>query len=421
MVCVMGPLHFAGSAIAGGKLGEALPNLAPEALWGSLERGVEQTAKLAGVKPRDVEGLLPMGELRAAVEQIGLSYRVAVHSWGVHAGHVGGLLRGLTDLTVDGRPPDSSIGLMRVARKLSRDKAIAAPLQNFADDIARWQELLLRCRNALDEDAGGLARAYRRRRILQIGAIALSALAMVGAIFYLVVVQRARARLEAALTGADPCAARAIDAGDLAQGSAAQRSEVAARLGACEVEGARKERELTEQKRREEQEREAERRRAELDARCEALAGRLAAGQIASEDEALAGRGVALLRRVRDKTLEPQDLGPDDPALPCSGARGEDRILDAFATAAVASVWRWATVADPSPKAREALSKRGAELPERARTMLGVRAVETSKKAIMAGDAASLARARRLCDFADALGAPTGQPCQAARNIDAEK
>lgn len=421
MVCVLGPLNFAGSCIAAGKLGEALPQLSPEALWGSLERGVEQTAKLAGVRPRDVEGLLPLQELRASVEQIAASHRVAVHAWGVHAGHVGGLLKGLTDLTVDGRPPDSSVGLMRVSRKLSRDKAIAVPLQNFADDIARWQELLLRCRAALDEDAGGLTRAYRRRRALQIGAVALSALGVLGAIFYLLVVQRARARIDEALAASDPCAARAIDPGDLGQSSASQRSTIAERLRACDERAAQAEREREAQRRREEQEREAQRRRAELDARCDALAGRIVAGELSSDDESFAGGGAGLLRRIRDKALDPADLGPEDPPLPCGGARGEDRIIAAYGDAAIASVWRWATTVDPSPRAREILAKRSGELTERARTMIAVRAVETAKKAIMAGDAPSLARAGRLCDLADALSSPTGQPCQAARELAGKK
>ncbi|EYF03701.1 Hypothetical protein CAP_5312 [Chondromyces apiculatus DSM 436] len=417
MTCVMGPLQFAGSCIQSGKLQEALPHLDPQALWGSLERGIAQTAALAGVNPGDVESLLPMGELRACIEQLTGSYRMAAHAWSVHAGHLGGLLKGLTDLTVDGRPPDSSVGLMRVARKLSRDKAVAAPLQHFADDIGRWQELLLHARNALDQDAGGLLRAYRRRRVRKLMAVCLPALLVIAGVLYLLSMQRARARLDSMLADADPCIARSITPADVERGSAAQRNAVTERLRVCDEQITRQAREREEQQRREAQARESERLRTEREARCDALATRMETGKLSGDDESFEGAPAGLLRRIQTRTLTPADFGPEGPALPCTRTPGEARLFRAFADAAFSSVWTWVTVVDPSPTARNALARRSADMPERARTVLGLRAVETARKAIMAGDPTLLTRAQRLCDFAEALTAVTGQPCQAARAL----
>jgi hypothetical protein len=396
---------------------QGLQELAQDALWGSLQRGIEQTAKLAGVEPRDVASLLPMAELTACAARLGQAHGAAMRAWTIHAGQIGGLMSGVADLTVDGRPPDPSLCLERIAKKVRRDSAFSEPLLALAGEVAQWQELIDRCRARLDEGGGELARAYRRRRLRNLLAVSISTLVVVLALSLMAYVGAARTRIDAVLESADPCAVRAIAETDLSRSSSAQRRAIEERSRACDEVLARQAREREERERREAQAREEERRRAERDARCDGLAGRLVAGELSADDEALAGGGAALLRRVRDKALLPEDLGPEGPDLPCLGARGGDRVLAAFAEAAVASFWSWAPLADPSDRARDALARRSADLSERAKVMISVRALETSKRAITAGDPASIRRALRLCAFAQAIGAPMGQPCAAVSEL----
>src|SRR5437868_1931045 len=103
--CALGPLNYAGSLIMARRVPEGLRELAPEALLGGFARGVEETARIAGVSPRDVEAILPTAELRDVGRNLITSQRAAIAAWDVHAGRIGGLLEGVADPTVDGRAP----------------------------------------------------------------------------------------------------------------------------------------------------------------------------------------------------------------------------------------------------------------------------------------------------------------------------
>ncbi len=416
LTCALGPVNYAGACIQGSKMPQGIQELAPEGLWGGVQRGIDQTAKLAGVHPRDVESLLPIGELRACLQRVAHAQHAALQAWGVYAGQLGGLLQGIADLTVDGRAPDASECLARLAGKVRRDRPFSEPLQALSDEIGRWQELLARCRALLD-DGGALARAYQRRRLRNALAIGLSIGLVIAGAAVLLIIRAARARVEAALAIPDPCAVELLPPGAADRGSSDQRRRVTERLAACADLRAKAAREAEEKRRAEERAREEQRRREERDARCEALASRLAEGRLSPEDEAVAGGGAELLRRIVDKKVTPRDLSPESPSLPCDGARGGDRVRAAFADAAVATVWTWVASVDPSDTTREVLRARADELPIRARVMIGMRAIDGSKRAIRAGDQESLARAARLCAFGDALRAPLGQPCDAVKEM----
>ena len=416
LTCSQGPVNYAGACIQGSRMPLGIQELAVEGLWGGVQRGIAQTARLAGVNPRDVESLLPMAEIRASLQRVGACQQAALQAWSINAGHLGGLLQGIADLTIDGRAPDACECLARVARKVRRDRPFAEPIQALSEEIGRYQDLLIRCRGLLDE-GGALARAYKRRRLRNALAIGVSIGLAIAAVGVLLILRAARARIDTALASPDPCAVSALPESDVDRGSAEQGRLVAERLTTCSDLRARKEREAEEQRRKEEREREEQRRRAELDVKGDALAAHLAEGRLVPDDEALANDGGDLLRRILEKKLRPSDLGPESPALPCVGAKGGDRVRAAFAEASLATVWTWIASFDPSDVTREALAARGDDLPLRARLMIGMRAADTSRRAILAGDSTGLLRAQRMCLFGAAVGAPIGRPCKAVKEM----
>ncbi|WP_437961459.1 hypothetical protein WME76_18660 [Sorangium sp. So ce119] len=418
LTCAMGPLHHAGTCIQGSRVPEGLRELAPEGLLGGFQRGIDQAAKLAGVRREDVERLLPMSEVRDAIERLGESQTEAVVAWDVYAGRIGGLLEGVAEVTNHGQAPDVSECLERLANKVRRDPPFAEPLQMLADDVAHWHAMIGRCRKLLDESGGGaLAKAYRRRQLRKIATIAASALVIVAALSVIVRVQTARARVDAALARPEVCAVRDIAQDDLGRATGEQQRRAAARAEACAAIEAREAREREERQRAEEKAREEQRLRAERDERCAALAVRFKAGAFSDDDGKLAGVQGDLLRRIAGRRLTAADVGPSGPALPCDGARGGDELRAAFVEALIASAWAWVPSADPGPRLGELLAARRAELPPRARTMLSVRTAQETKRAIVSGDPAALGRASRLCALTAALEIASGPACGALARL----
>ncbi|MEP7123692.1 MAG: hypothetical protein ABJE95_22380, partial [Byssovorax sp.] len=208
-----GPVNYAGQCILSSRVADGLRELTPDSLYGGFRRGVEESAKRVGVGTADVERLLPMSEIHALVTRLTLSQQRAVEAWNLHAGHIGGLLKGVADLTADGRAPDVGLCLDRLARKVMRDRELADPLRALAVDVGEWQDMIARCRDLLD-DGSVLERAYRMRRVRRILAIAGLAAVIVGALGVVLWVRAARVRIDAVLAGGDPCVAATIDPGD---------------------------------------------------------------------------------------------------------------------------------------------------------------------------------------------------------------
>jgi hypothetical protein len=272
-----GPVHYAGQCILSSRVADGLRELTPDSLYGGFRRGMEDSAKRVGVGTGDVERLLPMDQVRSLVKRLTVSQHNAVEAWKLHAGHMGGFLKGVTDLTADGRAPDVGLCLDRLAKKVTRDRELAEPLRALATDVGEWQDIIARCRDILD-DGGALERAYRMRRLRGVLVVVGLVVVVVVALVAVLMVRAARVRVDEILAAADPCAASTIDAGDARRASSDQRRRLEARSSECT---ARREREASEREAarlREERDRAEQLRKKELEEKCASLATHLEAG-----------------------------------------------------------------------------------------------------------------------------------------------
>lgn len=405
-----GPVNYAGNCILASKVTEGLRELTPESLVGGLERGVSQAAARVGVSASEVERLLPMVELRTIAARIGLSQKNATLAWEAHAGHVGGLLKGVADLTTDGRAPDTGLCLERLATKVSRDADLALPLEALAADVRRWQDLIARCRDILD-DGAVLAKAYKRRQLRRVLLATVPAMVAGLALSLALWIRAAQARVEDALAGSDACAALDIPPEDLARSSSSQKKKAEERKAMCATQREREARERKSAEEREARAREAEQKKQARETGCAALASHIEAGKILPEDEATVGESLGLMRRIAKGALSPSDYGPDDAPLPCGDTKAGPSIAAAFDRALIAAPAAWANAPDPSRQARAALEKHADELPSAPKQVIAQRADALAKKALLFGDAGVQERAVRLCALKDALGLHGGGYC----------
>jgi hypothetical protein len=413
LVGASGPVNYAGQCILSSRVADGLRELTPDSLYGGFHRGVEESAKRVGVGTADVERLLPMVEVKNLVTRLTLSQQRAVEAWNLHAGHIGGLLKGVADLTADGRAPDVGLCLDRLAKKVMRDRELADPLRALAVDVGEWQDLIARCRDLLD-DGGALERAYRLRRVRRVLAVAGLAGIIVGALGVVLWVRAARVRLDEVLAAADPCVASAIDPGDARRASSDQRRRLEARSGECTAQRDRAAKELEIARVREEKAREDLRLAKELEQKCDALASHVDTGSLTPDDAAFAGARAPLLRRMAQGALESADFGPTDPDFPCAGSPSAARLDAAFTRAVLASPARWANADDPSKLVTAMLIAHVADLPGSAKQVVARRADDLAKKALIIGVPGLLPRAIRLCQLKDALGIRGGSFCAGA-------
>jgi hypothetical protein len=410
IVGALGPVNYAGACILASRVPEGLRELSSESLFGGLQLGIKQSAKRVGVGVADVERLLPMSEIRTLVARIGFSQKNAALAWDMHAGQVGGFLKGIADLTSDGRAPDVGLCLERLAKKVSRDPELAEPLQALSVDISNWQDVIARCRDILD-DGKALATAYQRRRtrqiLLAIVPAVIAVLALAGGLW----VRAAQVRIDEALSLPNPCAVNDLPSSDLARSSLSQKQKVEEHRLSCQAEREREELARKEATRREAEASEAERQRSQRETRCQALASHLTSGKLLPTDEVFADDKAALLQRIAKRALEPADFGPEDPALPCSDTPSGGLIGEAFSRAVIAVPSAWANAPDPSAFVRATLIKHVRQLPSSPKQVLAYRADETAKKALIVGGPGLLERAVRLCDLKEGLGIRGGRYC----------
>jgi hypothetical protein len=351
-----------------------------------------------------------MSEIRTIAARIGFSQKNATLAWDMHAGQVGGFLKGIADLTADGRAPDVGLCLERLARKVSRDPELAEPLQALAVDISSWQDVIARCRDILD-DGKALANAYQRRRTRQILLAIVPAVIAVIALAVGLWFRAAQVRIDAALSLPDPCAVNDLPSSDLARSSLSQKQKVEEHRISCEAQREREELARKEAVKREAEASEAERQRRSRETKCETLASHLTSGKLLPSDEVFADDKAALLQRIAKRALEPADFGPEDPALPCGDTPSGVRIEEAFSRAVIAVPSAWANAPDPSAFVRATLVKRARELPSSPKQVLAFRADDTAKKALIVGGPGLLERAVRLCDLKQSLGIRGGRYC----------
>lgn len=406
--CSLGPLNYAGGCILSSKFVEGLNELSSDNLYGGLRRGIEETAKQAGVGVADVERLLPMNDVKAAAARLDAAQKGAVTAWQMYAGHLGGLMKGVADLTVDGRAPDVSQFLARLAKKVVRDRPLSEPLQALADAVAQWLDLVEACGDRIG-DGGELAAAYRRRKLRRVGAIVAAGVLVAGSAGFALWIGAVRGRVDKALANADPCAASAIDPGDLSHASSAQQKRADELRAACDDTKKREAEAKAEAEKREAEAREKERVKKEREARCDALAQHLAAGALAAEDEATAGPKAALLGRVAKGSIDRADLVETE--LPCADTPAGAKIADAFGAAIAATPTAWARVEDISDRAFAVLVAKKDALPGSPKQVLADHADRYARKAILSPDDAVRARALKLCKLKDELGVPGGKYC----------
>ncbi len=401
--CAFGPLNYAGSLVMASRVPEALNELTPENLHGGLMRGVDETAKLAGVRPNDVNGLLPLAEIDAAARSLGASQRAALDAWHRHAGSIGGLLTGVADLTHDGRVPDVPLCLERLAKKVSRDKEFAAPLRALAADVERWQDLMTRSTELLD-DGGVLARAYRMRRIRTVAAGVVLGLAIAITVTFMLRVRAAHQRVEDKLLAAanTPCAVEGITTDELEHGTSEQNERAASMKNAC---SAAREREAKAKAEREAKETADKAARAAREARersCASLEAHVSSASLDASDRETAGAAAPLLERISKRELTADDLGPNDPDLPCKDAPAGAALGEAFAGAVMKGPW--AAGGPLGPAARAAIVKHAGDLSVAQRVNFSKHADTIAKLAIVGGKTDLMSQAATQCALAGDLG-----------------
>jgi hypothetical protein len=416
LIGAMGPVNYAGGCILSSRVPEGLRELTPDSLYGGFTRGVEASAKRVGVPTREVERLLPMAEMQAAIRRVAVSQQNAEAAWKLYAGQIGGLLKGVADLTADGRAPDVQLCLERLAKKLVRDKPLSEPIQALAADVGHWVDLVYRCRDLLD-DGSVLERAYRRRRnlrLLLIGGASLVLLLVLGGMGWVIA---GRATVNKAIAEADPCAVDALSPADLTRASADQKQRVQERSQACKDGKLREEQAKEEQRRKEAQAREQERLRTEHETKCASLAAHLDAGALAPDDEATAGESAAFLKRIAAGALSLTDVGPKDPAFPCGDTPSGAKISASFVKAVMAVPASWARAEEPSAELSRLLGEHSAELPASLKQVVAKRADAAAKKALLVGTPLLVSRGLKQCALRTAIGLPVGSTCATMMSI----
>jgi len=412
----IGPLNAAGHSIMARRVAGGLAELDGQFLLAAVVRGIANVADVTGLPRKYVANMLPMAELQTVADRIAANQRTAVQQWDVHTGHVGGLLEGVADLTIDMRPPDASLCLLRVSRKMQMDKALRVPLQELSEDLDLWRQMLETCRVLID-DGHSLRNAYRQRRVLRLGvaAAALLAFAIVGV--WVARVKLARGRVATIIEMDDPCAVETIADPDLAKASGKQEQQVSERRESCH-QRREQERRVEEERRLEEERRQAEerKRQARLDA-CTKIAKDVVDGGPVDTTAIDAGQHGPLLQRIAMGKLEPTDVTSDLASLPCTDTEASAAIGAAYGRAAFASAGMWMTRYTLSNSARELIIKGKAGLGQREGKVFAQHVETLAKKSLRTGDDESIARAKVLCELKEALELPVRQHCRAAISL----
>jgi hypothetical protein len=363
-----------------------------------------------------VTRLLPFDELRPLVERIEQNQRTATEQWQVHTGHVGGLLAGVADLTVDGRPPDIGLCLLRLSKKMKRDKPLALPLHALSEDLDRWQLMLTHCRDAIN-NGRDLVEAYRRRRIVRAVAAATTLVVLSVILFWAYSRQLARGRVDGKLDASDPCAVEDIQEDDLARASSDQLARVENKQEQCEE--LREEERRAEQARRKEAERKAaeEKKRREHLAQCDKLADHIEAGTFGSGDEVVSAGGADLLRRVAHGRLTKADVAAELPVMTCAGTPAGDRIALAIAAQVVVQGPYWLTLVSPSTSMAKLLTEQWAKLSAEQQKLFDGHVEELARRAVRSGDGEEMDRCLRLCRVKEQAKVALGGHCQAALSL----
>ena len=87
--------------------------------------------------------------------------------------------------------------------------------------------------------------------------------------------------------------------------------------------------------------------------------------------------------------------------------------MAAFRKAALARPWNLPKAESPSGAVRDAMAVGAADLPEKVKLMMAMRAGDASKRAIASGRPEQLTHAMALCEASRAVGVEPAGPCDA--------
>jgi flagellar biosynthesis GTPase FlhF len=418
LTAAFGPLQASGMSIMARRVEEGLIQVSGVEIMAALQRGIEAVAKATGLPTSHVAHYLPMAELRDLAASVGQHQVNSLQQWRLHAGWEG-LLDGIADLTVDGRTPSASMCLLRLSKKMQLDKALSIPLRQLSDDLDRWEQLLRACRKQID-DGTALKRAYHRKRFVVIGVIVAIVLGFSAVMVWMLRVRNARARVDEQLAAPDPCARVVDDQDDLDKASDVQRDALKEAAQACETkkEAERKAEEERQRKAEEERKRKAEAARQKK--RCEDLAADIAAGR-AIEDDEIQGETKALLQRMTDQALKPNDLQLKANTFPCPGTAAEKAIGQAYARAALASLAGWINSRELTDPSITLLAAGKDGLTGEQRVSLSNHVETYAKKSLLGGNEQRIDRTLKLCTMIEKMGQPERQYCQAVRSLRARQ
>ena len=377
--CSLGTMNYAATCLLGGQVADGLDELSGQSLYEELATGLALSARGAGVAVADLEPHLPMAELRAAAERLDAAQLAAVNAWQAHAGHLGGLMEGVADLTVDGRALEVSAFLERLAKKVVRDRSLSEPLRALGLELTLWLSLIERCRVLLE--TGVLAKAYARRRTRRRVLFAIVGVVVASVAALLVWLSAAKARIDVALRSSDPCVGSSLEKSDVAWATDAQRRRVTELGAQCEAAQRRAQLEREEQRRREERMREEERVRRLKAVKCASIARRLAHSESASEP--LSGDDSPFLRRIEKGVLAPSDMAVAP--LPCSETESASQISQAYEAAVLLSPAAWTSANVLSERVQSILRTHAGALAGVHKQTFASRAEEAAKRGLVQG------------------------------------
>lgn len=386
----MGPLRTAAANFCAGKVREGLSAIAPPNLLAAISRASKEVARKVGVRPKDVEAMLPWAELKPTLNALDENLRGAFEVWDKEGHRLGGFLAGVAEVTVEAdRGDDAGFYLGRLADKLSRDPNLSAPLDALSADVTRWEQILERCGPLLD-DGPRLRRAYLRKvAIRAFAATVLVAIAAIAATHTLRL-RDARGRVDEKLRAEDPCAVGDIAPEDQERATPEQLSSIEESEKACV----------------------AARERAAVEEACRALAANAVSGTLGDEDFALLGEWAPLVRRASKGELEIADLAAT-PTFPCEDAGAPAALWKTIAEAASKKASLWAAPGPISPTLLKMLKTSEHALDDKSRITLVTQAESIAERAVLRGNQDDIDRSKVLCDLHESLGLEKAKWCTA--------
>jgi hypothetical protein len=411
----MGPVEYAASCILSNRILTGLEELAPDGLLAGYQRGVSEVATLAGVPRVDVESSLPMAAAQSVGQRLLISQANAIVAWKLHAGPFG-FMDVITALTVDGRRPDISACIERLAQKVRQDKGLSLPLSELARDMLAYTELVADTRAKL-EGGEWLETALRRRQQKRIVFASLAVLTLLIATTSVVFVRVKRDSAQALIERTDECLIKDLAEADSSWATAAALELRDQKRTACE----QRQRLEAEQRLAEEarlrKEREAREVVEKRKAACKALVEAVNANKLDGATLLTAAESAELMKRLAAKKLASTDFGPDDPRLPCADTEDGARISSSLEATLLVDPTLWARHPSPSPFLEKALLAARPRLPETALIGLADNAERTAKSGLSRGEPDTIARAKKLCALAKSLGVPGHSGCSAVSKL----